>query len=86
MESTSVNDPAVDQAVIIDEIETPSTPETSKDELNTSGSTIESPRTLKPVLGKLQAKKRLMAFANKFSTIPKVHKFKNKVDKVIKSK
>ncbi|KAJ8675771.1 hypothetical protein QAD02_011557 [Eretmocerus hayati] len=43
---------------------------------------VESPKVWKPVLGKIQAKKRLMAFANKFSPIPKVNKLKTKADKV----
>ena len=30
----------------------------------------ESPKPIKPVLGKLQAKKRLMAFAKKYNVIP----------------
>lgn len=37
-----------------------------------------SPKMPKPVLGKAQAKKRLMAFANKFGVLPKVQTLKPK--------
>ena len=82
MESPSV-DLAMNPNLNLDE--TSETPESTKDDNNTDVTKTESPKILKPVLGKEKAKQRLMAFANKFNAVPKVKKFKYKVDK-IKSK
>lgn len=58
----------------------PGTPDSMKEIVEKSESLINSLKTTKPVLGKIQAKKRLMAFANKFKTIPKVQKVKPKIN------
>lgn len=65
----------------LEDIEPPTTPDSSKGETSNDSTKTDSPKVLKPVLGKLQAKKRLMAFANKFNTMPKVNKLKAKTDK-----
>lgn len=68
------------------------TPEDMDNECNNKGNVldssfssesnkIEGQKLTKPVLGKLQAKKRLMAFANKYSAMPKVKKTKIKEGK-----
>lgn len=50
----------------------PETPESTKGQISDGDtSRLESPKTLKPVLGKIQAKKRLMAFANQFKVLSK---------------
>lgn len=50
----------------------PETPESTKGQISDGDtSRLESPKMVKPVLGKVQAKKRLMAFANKFKVLPK---------------
>ena len=82
----SVGEPAVDAVdipVTLAEIPTPQTPEISRSQVTDDDSLkTESPKPLKPVLGKLQAKKRLMAFAKMYNTIPnpvpKVPKLKHK--------
>lgn len=68
----------------LEDIEPPATPESSKvDESSSSEvSKVDSPKVSKPVLGKIQAKKRLMAFANKFQIMPKDNKLKTKNYKV----
>lgn len=54
------------------------TPESTKDVPNKNSPLTNPVRTTKPVLGKIQAKKRLMAFANKYNVLPKVQKPKPK--------
>lgn len=50
----------------------PETPESTKGQISDGDtSRLESPKTVKPVLGKIQAKKRLMAFANQFKVLSK---------------
>jgi len=50
----------------------PETPESTKGQISDGDtSRLESPKMVKPVLGKVQAKKRLMAFANKFKVLLK---------------
>lgn len=50
----------------------PETPDSTKGQISDGDtSRLESPKAVKPVLGKVQAKKRLMAFANQFKTLPK---------------
>ncbi|KYM80481.1 hypothetical protein ALC53_09031 [Atta colombica] len=50
----------------------PETPDSTKGQTSDGDtSRLESPKTVKPVLGKVQAKKRLMAFANQFKALPK---------------
>lgn len=67
--------------VALEDIPTPDPPEESVGTENSdqvvaesvdspAASQVASPKLSKPVLGKLQAKKRLMAFANKFNTMP----------------
>ena len=56
---------------------TPGTPESTKDPPDKNDSTVRTKAT-KPVLGKIQAKKRLMAFANRFNVIPKTQTIKPK--------
>lgn len=51
----------------------PETPESTKGQISDGDtSRLESPKMIKPVLGKVQAKKRLMAFTKKFNVLPKV--------------
>lgn len=65
-------EPTTDVSISLLDIQIPSTPESSKGQISDGDtSRLESPKTLKPVLGKVQAKKRLMAFANKFKVLPK---------------
>ena len=78
-------DPLPMDQIRLEDIEPPATPDSSKGEASSDSVKTESPKVWKPVLGKIQAKKRLMAFANKFNTMPKVTKLKTKGDK-IKSK
>ncbi|XP_046828029.1 repetitive organellar protein-like isoform X3 [Vespa crabro] len=65
-------EPTPDISMSLIDIQMPETPESTKGQAS-DGDTcrLESPRMLKPVLGKVQAKKRLMAFANKFNVLPK---------------
>ncbi|XP_015432769.1 PREDICTED: uncharacterized protein LOC107188895 isoform X2 [Dufourea novaeangliae] len=66
-------EPTPDIPISLLDIQMPETPESTKGQTS-DGDTprLESPRMLKPVLGKVQAKKRLMAFVNKFNVLPKV--------------
>ncbi|OAD53833.1 hypothetical protein WN48_08806 [Eufriesea mexicana] len=66
-------EPTPDIAISLLDIQMPETPESTKGQIS-DGDTprLESPKMLKPVLGKLQAKKRLMAFANKFNVPSKI--------------
>lgn len=65
-------EPTPDISMSLIDIQMPETPESTRGQAS-DGDTcrLESPRMLKPVLGKVQAKKRLMAFANKFNVLPK---------------
>lgn len=50
----------------------PETPDSTKGQTSDGDtSRLESPKAVKPVLGKIQAKKRLMAFANQFKALAK---------------
>ncbi|XP_067208133.1 trichohyalin-like isoform X2 [Linepithema humile] len=71
-ESCASEEPTPDVSISLLDIQIPGTPESTKDQIS-DGDTprLESPKTVKPVLGKVQAKKRLMAFANQFKTPPK---------------
>jgi hypothetical protein len=82
MDPTELKDPFPMDLVKLEDIETPATPDSSKGEISSDSVKTESPKIWKPVLGKIQAKKRLMAFANKFNPMPKVHKLKMKGDRV----
>lgn len=66
-------EPTPDIPISLLDIQMPETPESTKGQIS-DGDTprLESPKMLKPVLGKLQAKKRLMAFANKFNVPSKI--------------
>ncbi|XP_054001184.1 uncharacterized protein LOC128888398 isoform X2 [Hylaeus anthracinus] len=66
-------EPTPDIPISLLDIQMPETPDSTKGQVS-DGDTprLESPKMLKPVLGKVQAKKRLMAFVNKFSMLPKV--------------
>ncbi|KAG7207404.1 hypothetical protein KM043_009056 [Ampulex compressa] len=66
-------EPTPDVSISLLDIQMPETPESTKGQTS-DGDTcrLESPKLVKPVLGKLQAKKRLMAFANKFNVLPKL--------------
>ncbi|KAK2586720.1 hypothetical protein KPH14_011755 [Odynerus spinipes] len=66
-------EPTPDISVSLLDVQMPETPESTKGQAS-DGDTcrLESPKLLKPVLGKVQAKKRLMAFANKFNVLPKI--------------
>ncbi|XP_076164228.1 uncharacterized protein LOC143145078 isoform X3 [Ptiloglossa arizonensis] len=66
-------EPTPDIPISLLDIQMPETPESTKGQAS-DGDTprLESPKMLKPVLGKVQAKKRLMAFVNKFSVLPKI--------------
>lgn len=83
-------EPTPDIPISLLDIQMPETPESTKGQVS-DGDTprLESPKMLKPVLGKLQAKKRLMAFANKFNVPPKIQNKSNLLQahtKVSKSK
>lgn len=71
-------EPTPDIPISLLDIQMPETPESTKGQAS-DGDTprLESPRLLKPVLGKVQAKKRLMAFANKFKVLPKLQSKSN---------
>lgn len=71
-------EPTSDIPISMLDIQMPETPESTKGQVS-DGDTprLESPKLLKPVLGKVQAKKRLMAFANKFNVLPKVQNKSN---------
>lgn len=70
----------------VSDIPTPQTPEKSEKLVKSNIAEVvaeapnvpDSPKPPKPVLGKAQAKKRLMAFANKFGILPKVQPIKPK--------
>jgi len=64
-------EPTPDISISLD-IQMPETPDSTKGQTSDGDiSRLESPKAMKPVLGKVQAKKRLMAFANQFKTLPK---------------
>lgn len=66
-------EPTPDIPISLLDIQMPETPESTKGQTSDGDMPrLESPRMLKPVLGKVQAKKRLMAFVNKFNVLPKV--------------
>ncbi|XP_076277909.1 uncharacterized protein LOC143207903 isoform X3 [Lasioglossum baleicum] len=66
-------EPTPDIPISLLDIQMPETPESTKGQISDGDMPrLESPRLLKPVLGKVQAKKRLMAFVNKFNVLPKV--------------
>nr|XP_033338670.1 trichohyalin-like isoform X1 [Megalopta genalis] len=66
-------EPTPDIPISLLDIQMPETPESTKGQTSDGDMPrLESPRLLKPVLGKVQAKKRLMAFVNKFNVLPKV--------------
>lgn len=71
-------EPTPDIPISMLDIQMPETPESTKGQAS-DGDTprLESPKLLKPVLGKVQAKKRLMAFANKFNVLAKVQNKSN---------
>ncbi|KAM0729813.1 Uncharacterized protein ACS0PU_003690 [Formica fusca] len=65
-------EPTPDTSICLSDIQMPETPESTKGQISDGDtSRLESPKTLKPVLGKIQAKKRLMAFANQFKVLSK---------------
>lgn len=60
-------EPTPDISISLLDIQMPETPDSTKGQISDGDtSRLESPKTVKPVLGKVQAKKRLMAFANQF--------------------
>lgn len=65
-------EPTPDTSICLSDIQMPETPESTKGQISDGDtSRLESPKTVKPVLGKIQAKKRLMAFANQFKVLSK---------------
>ena len=65
-------EPTPDISISLLDIQMPETPDSTKGQTSDGDtSRLESPKTVKPVLGKVQAKKRLMAFANQFKALPK---------------
>jgi len=65
-------EPPPDISISLLDIQMPETPDSTKGQTSDGDiSRLESPKAMKPVLGKVQAKKRLMAFANQFKTLPK---------------
>lgn len=65
-------EPTPDTSICLSDIQMPETPESTKEQISDGDtSRLESPKTVKPVLGKIQAKKRLMAFANQFKVLSK---------------
>lgn len=69
--SDSVEESTADINVSLSDIPTPQTPENNRNQTSDHESPkTESPKPLKPVLGKLQAKKRLMAFVKNYTAIP----------------
>ncbi|XP_014470485.1 PREDICTED: trichohyalin-like isoform X2 [Dinoponera quadriceps] len=65
-------EPTADVSISLLDIQMPETPESTKGQISDGDtSRLESPKMVKPVLGKVQAKKRLMAFANKFNVLAK---------------
>ncbi|XP_019889605.2 trichohyalin isoform X2 [Ooceraea biroi] len=65
-------EPTQDVSISLLDIQMPETPESTKGQVSDGDtSRLESPKMVKPVLGKVQAKKRLMAFANKFKVLLK---------------
>lgn len=84
-------EPTPDIPISLLDVQMPETPESTKGQASDGDiPRLESPKLLKPVLGKVQAKKRLMAFANKFNMLPKVQNKSNLLQsystKVAKSK
>lgn len=77
-ENSEEKEPVADikNEVRLEDIEPPATPESFKGETSSDSVKTESPKISKPVLGKIHAHKRLMAFANQFKPLPKVNKFK----------
>lgn len=65
-------EPPGDASISLLDIQMPETPESTKGQVS-DGDTprLESPKMVKPVLGKVQAKKRLMAYTKKFTVLPK---------------
>ncbi|KAL6255012.1 hypothetical protein P5V15_013347 [Pogonomyrmex californicus] len=62
----------LDISISLLDIQMSETPESTKGQISDGDtSRLESPKTIKPVLGKIQAKKRLMAFANQFKVLSK---------------
>lgn len=71
-------EPTPDIPMSLLDIQMPETPDSTKGQTSDGDtSRLESPKILKPVLGKLKAKKRLMAFANKFNVPSKVQNKSN---------
>lgn len=67
-----LEEPTPDISISLLDIQMPETPDSTKGQTSDGDtSRLESPKTVKPVLGKVQAKKRLMAFANQFKALPK---------------
>ncbi|XP_036146293.1 uncharacterized protein LOC105837289 isoform X2 [Monomorium pharaonis] len=65
-------EPTPDISISLLDIQMPETPDSTKSQISDGDtSRLESPKPVKPVLGKVQAKKRLMAFANQFKTLSK---------------
>lgn len=65
-------EPTSDISISLLDIQMPETPDSTKGQASDGDtSRLESPKTVKPVLGKIQAKKRLMAFANQFKALSK---------------
>ncbi|XP_018395795.1 PREDICTED: trichohyalin-like isoform X2 [Cyphomyrmex costatus] len=67
-----LEEPNPDISISLLDIQMPETPDSTRGQTSDGDtSRLESPKPVKPVLGKLQAKKRLMAFANQFKVLPK---------------
>lgn len=65
-------EPTPDVSISLLDIQMPETPDSTKGQTSDGDvSRLESPKAVKPVLGKVQAKKRLMAFANQFKALSK---------------
>lgn len=65
-------EPTPDISMSLLDIQMPETPDSTKGQISDGDtSRLESPKPMKPVLGKVQAKKRLMAFANQFKALHK---------------
>jgi len=65
-------EPTQDISISLLDIQMPETPDSTKGQISDGDtSRLESPKAVKPVLGKVQAKKRLMAFANQFKALAK---------------
>ncbi|KAK9297028.1 hypothetical protein QLX08_009127 [Tetragonisca angustula] len=71
-------EPTPDIPISLLDIQMPETPDSTKGQTSDGDtSRLESPKILKPVLGKLKAKKRLLAFANKFNVPSKIQNKSN---------